>query len=156
MVSWPRLLPSVNHPISFNLRGCHGNPSGNLSVTCDERLQSSGDRLPFADRSVDEVQKVGVGVTRVQIGCFTGVNHRSPAHRHKHVERVFFSKRDGFFKTVTHTEGDVNTLWTAFKDFQTFPGHFNDCQNYMLLPELWHESEFKHWPRNQVWIQNQW
>lgn len=70
-------------------------------VTCDERLQSSGDRLPFADWSVDEVQEVGVGVGRVQIGCFTGVNHRASAHRHEHVEGVVFSKRDGFFKTVT-------------------------------------------------------
>ena len=70
-------------------------------VTCDERLQSSGDRLPFTNRSIDEVQEVGVGVTGVQVGCFTGVNHRAPAHCHKHVERVVLCKRDGVFKTET-------------------------------------------------------
>lgn len=67
--------------------------------TCDQRLHSFSDRLPFSDRSIDEVKEVGLGVARVQIGGLTGVDHRAAAHRHKHVEVVVFGKRNGFFKT---------------------------------------------------------
>lgn len=68
--------------------------------TCDQRLQWIHDGLPFADWSVDKVQKVGFGVTGVQVGRFTGVNHRSAAHRHIHIKRAIFGKRDCVFETA--------------------------------------------------------
>lgn len=67
-------------------------------LTCDQGLQRSRDRLPFSDWSVDKVQEVCVRVARVQIGCFTGVNHRASAHRHKHIKGVALSKRNGLFE----------------------------------------------------------
>lgn len=68
--------------------------------TCDERLQWIPDGLPFADRSINKVQEVSFRVTGVQVGRFTGVNHRPAAHRHKHVKRALFGKRNGVFKAA--------------------------------------------------------
>lgn len=74
------------------------------AATCYERLHGSSHCFSFSDGSVDEIQEVGVGMTGVKICCFTGVNHRAAAHRHKHIKGMGFGECNGVFKTGTRAK----------------------------------------------------
>lgn len=82
---------------SFNLKKSYVNYA---SRTCNQWLQLRHHRLPLADRSIYEIQKLSIRVAHIQISSFASINYRTTANSEERVESSFFSEVYGFFETA--------------------------------------------------------
>lgn len=69
-------------------------------LTCNKRLQSACDRLPFSNRLINVIKKLGFWIRRIQIGGLTCIHYRPTTDCDKRVKLASLGKVSSFLQTV--------------------------------------------------------
>lgn len=69
-------------------------------LTCNKRLESAGDRLPFSDWLINVIEKLSFWIGSIQICSLTRIHYRATTNCDKCVKIASLGKFSSFLQTV--------------------------------------------------------